>query len=229
MISVIFPTHNDEVGLAHALASLVPAAADGTVREVIIVDGGSSDGSLEVADAAGCRIVTGSGRLGPDLALAAATARSDWLLFLSPSVTLEPGWQREVHEFLDRVAMAGAGGQHAAAFRHARAGFGFGARLAEVSAALRARLFAAPFLEQGLLVPARLYREMGGHREMAGMAQADLARRVGRSRLVFLRSRAVMRGEPVEGGGAARGLRNAACLTLFVLRVPPRWIGRLAG
>ena len=43
MISVIIPTLNSEIVLAHTLAALVPAAAEGVVREVIVVDGGSSD------------------------------------------------------------------------------------------------------------------------------------------------------------------------------------------
>lgn len=226
MISVILPTRNDETALAHALAALVPAAADGTIREVIVVDANSDDGTALVADAAGCRFVRGTGRLGPDLASAAAGARSDWLLFLSPHVTLEPGWQREAQDFIDRVSMAGA--MRAAAFRHARAGFGLRARLAEMSAALRTHLFAAPYLEEGLLLPARLYREVGGHHDLPRMADVDLARRLGRSRLTFLRARAVLREDSVEGGGMARGLRNATCLALFMLRVPPRLIGRFA-
>lgn len=219
---------NDEMALAHALAALVPAAADGIVREVIIVDAGSEDGTVMVADAAGCRIVRGTGVLGEDLAAGAAVARSEWLLFLSPNVMLEPGWQREVQEFMDRTAMAGAGTQRAAAFRHARASFGFRARLAEFGAILRSRLFAAPYAEEGLLISARLYREIGGHRALPGMVEVELARRIGRGRLVFLRARAVLRGDAAARPGFARGLRNTACLTLFVLRVPAGVIGRIA-
>ncbi len=226
MISVIIPTHDDETALAHALAALVPAAADGMVREVIVVDGGSTDGTALVADAAGCRFVRGTGRTGADLAQGAASARSDWLLFLSPHVALEPGWQREAHDFIDRVQMAGDGA-HAAAFRHARADFGFRARLAEVAASLRTRLFTAPDLDQGLLLTKRFYRELGGHRDLPAMADVDLARRIGRGRLSFLRARAVLRGDAPRRGGSA-ALRNAACIALFVLRVPPQLISRLA-
>ncbi|SHE71379.1 Glycosyl transferase family 2 [Kaistia soli DSM 19436] len=224
---MIIPTCDDETALAHALAALVPAAADGMVREVIVVDGGSTDGTALVADAAGCRFLRGSADLGPDLAAAAATARSDWLLFLSPHVALDPAWQREAHDFIDRVQMAGDT-RRAAAFRHARADFGFRARLAEVMASLRARLFTAPYLDQGLLLTARLYREIGGHRALPGMVDVDLARRIGRQRLSFLRARAVLRGDAPGRQGAAV-LRNSACIALFVLRVPPQLIGRLAG
>ncbi len=226
MISVIIPTHDDETALAHALAALVPAAAAGLVREVIVVDAGSSDGTALVADAAGCRFLRGGGGLGPDLAAAAASARSDWLLFLSPSVALEPSWQREAHDFIDRVAMAGDP-KHAAAFSHARAGFGFRARLAEITASLRARLLTAADLDQGLLLMSRFYRELGGHRDLPAMVDVDLARRIGRGRLSFLRARAVLRGDAKRRQGAA-ALRNAACLALLMLRAPTGLIARIA-
>lgn len=212
MISVILPTRNEEVPLAHALAALVPAAADGMVREVIIADAGSDDGTLQVADAAGCRILRGSGKLGEDLARAASIARSDWLLFLSPRAMLEPGWQREAHDFIDRVAMSPAGSERAAVFRYARPEFGLSARLAEMAAALRSRLFAAPDLEEGLLIPARLYREIGGHRALPRLTEVDLARRIGRGRLVFLRARAVVRREEPQAQ-PAHGLSDSAAST----------------
>ncbi|WEK52400.1 MAG: glycosyltransferase [Candidatus Kaistia colombiensis] len=193
MISVILSTRNDEMALAHALAALVPAAADGMVREVIVVDARSTDETLAVADAAGCKIFVGSGDRGADLAAGAAEARSDWLLFLSPDVMLEPGWQREAREFIDRLALSGTGDNRAASFRHASAAFGWRARLSEIRASVRSRLFASPSHKEGLLVPASLYRAVGGHRAKPGNAERDLARRIGRARLSFLRSRAVSR------------------------------------
>ena len=61
------------------------------------------------------------------------------------------------------------------------------------------------------------------------MADVDLGRRIGRRRLTLLRARAVVH-RPAGGGGGGfgRGARNAALLTMFVLRLPPRLIGRLA-
>jgi len=193
MISVILSTHNDEMALAHSLAALVPAAADGMVREVIVVDARSTDDTLAVADAAGCKILPGTGDRGADLAAGAAKARSDWLLFLSPDVMLEPGWQREARDFIDRLAMSGGGANRAASFRHANAGFGWRARLSEIRASVRSRLFASPSRMEGLLVSASLYRTVGGHRARPGNVDGDLARRIGRARLSFLRSRAVSR------------------------------------
>ena len=48
MISVVIPTHESERALAHTLAALVPGALDGVLREVIVADGGSKDGTAKV-------------------------------------------------------------------------------------------------------------------------------------------------------------------------------------
>ncbi|MFJ5489311.1 glycosyltransferase, partial [Hansschlegelia beijingensis] len=53
MLSVLIPTCNHERALVPTLSTLVPGAADGLVRDVTIVDGGSTDATAEVADPAG--------------------------------------------------------------------------------------------------------------------------------------------------------------------------------
>jgi hypothetical protein len=105
MITLIIATRDDEEDLAHALAALAPAAMDGVVRDAIVVDAGSRDGTLEVADEAGCAVVRGSGAAA--LMQAAELARGDWLLFLSPAAVLEAGWPGEALGFIDRAFMAG--------------------------------------------------------------------------------------------------------------------------
>jgi glycosyltransferase involved in cell wall biosynthesis len=94
MISVVIPTLNSEAGLPATLARLVPATVDGLVREVIIVDGGSSDGTRAIAELTGARLITAARGRGTQLAAGAAKARFPWLLFLHADTGLEEGWQR---------------------------------------------------------------------------------------------------------------------------------------
>ncbi|HVY20363.1 MAG TPA: glycosyltransferase [Bauldia sp.] len=107
MITAIIETRDDEVGLAHALAALVPAATEGIVREVVVIDRGSSDGTLTVADTAGCTIIEARKVAGDPLRRAAEAARGDWLLFLSPSASLQPGWQGAAMAFIDDALVTG--------------------------------------------------------------------------------------------------------------------------
>ena len=95
MISVVIPTHNSERVLPRCFDSLITAAVRGVVREVIVTDAGSTDGTLAVADAAGAHIFHARKGRGNQLAEAAAVAKSDWLLFLHPETSLEPGWEVE--------------------------------------------------------------------------------------------------------------------------------------
>jgi hypothetical protein len=230
MITAIFAARDVEMPLAHALHALVPAAAEGVLREVLVIDGGSSDGTAVVADAAGCDIVESRGERENDLRRAAELAKSDWLLFLSPHAVMEVGWQAEAVDYIGRAVESGCANRCAAVFRLGQADDSTRARLSEWFASVRTKLLAAPREEQGLLISRQLYRELGGHHALPAMSEVDLARRVGRRRLTLLRKRATLR-TPMkqQETGFLRSLRNGICLALFVLRLPPALITRLAG
>jgi hypothetical protein len=62
------------------------------------------------------------------------------------------------------------------------------------------------------------------------MEDVDLVGRIGRRRLVLLRSPAVTSARRyLEGGYLRRMLRNLTCLGLFYLHVPPRVLARIYG
>src|SRR5215831_9760235 len=103
MLSVIIPTLNSERMLVPTLAMLVPGAMSGVVREVTVVDGGSTDATLEVADAAGCAVVVSSTPLGDRLNAAAAAARSPWLMFLRAGTVLDSTWPEETVRFIEEA------------------------------------------------------------------------------------------------------------------------------
>jgi glycosyltransferase involved in cell wall biosynthesis len=219
MISVVIPTLNAERKLPRCFDSLITAAVRGVVREVIVADGGSSDDTLIIADAAGAHIEHAAKSRSERLAAGAAAARSDWLLFLHPETALEPGWENEVESFL---ALAMPERPRAAVFRFALEDFGGEARRAEAKARMRDLLLGLPYGDQGLLIPKRLYVKLGGYRALSRMEDADLVRRIGRRRLVRLRARAVNLPRPHQGV-----LRGALLSLLHALRVPIRVVARL--
>jgi glycosyltransferase involved in cell wall biosynthesis len=181
MISVVIPTHESERLLAHTLAALVPGALDGVLREVIVADGGSNDGTAKVADVAGCRFLVLPGSRGERLKAAVATARADWLWFVEPGSIPGPNWIEELTGFIRQCDLADD--PHAAVFR-ARGGRGR-SQLSEAFA-LIISAFSGPKPSQGLLIPKSLYQSLGGHDAKAAHPEADLLRRLGRSRIETL-------------------------------------------
>jgi rSAM/selenodomain-associated transferase 2 len=227
MISVIIPTLDAEASLGAALSALLPAVVDGIVREVIVVDGGSRDRTLKIADQAGVVTVTTARGRGVQLAAGAARARFPWLLFLHADTVLEPGWEREAGVFIDRVETERRA-PAAAAFRFALDDTGLAPRCLEALVRLRCFLSRLPYGDQGLLIPRPLYLEVGGYLPVPIMEDVAIVRRLGRSRLVLLRSRAVSSAARYRGEGYVRRvLRNQACLALYAAGVPVERIARL--
>jgi hypothetical protein len=189
MLSVIIPTLDCERSLVPTLATLVPGAAVGTVRDVIVADGGSRDATLEVADIAGCEIMTSHAPLAVRLREATAKARASWVMFLRPGVVLDASWIDEVDRFVQQAEAHGVIDAPAAAFR-AVAAQGFARPLlAEAWSSLRLALGGRIAPEQGLIIPKVLYERLGRHRDVQD-PEADLLARLGRRRIVLLRSRA---------------------------------------
>lgn len=229
MISVVIPTLNAEDGLSACLSALVPAAVEGLVREVIVVDGGSSDRTLKIIEQSGAELVHSAPGRGEQLSAGAAQARQPWLLFLHADTVLEAGWDRDAYALIERID-SGRRAPTAAVFRFTLDDIGVWPRLIEVGVAMRGALFRLPYGDQGLLIPHSLYRQVGGFSKLPLMEDVELARRIGRRRMTVLRSRAVTSAVRYQRDGYfRRSIRNLSCLTLFFLRVPPRVIARLYG
>ena len=217
MISVVIPALNAQSALPRCFDSLIGATVRGLVKEVVVADGGSSDDTLTIADAAGCHVVSAGRSRAAQWTAGASIARGDWLLFLLPETALETGWENEAESFMSSATLERP---LAATFRFALDDFSPGARRREAAVAWRTRLFALPYADSGLLLPRRLYHKLGGHRAVA-MEDADLVRRIGRSRLVQLRSRAINKPE------RAQTSRGALVALLHALRVPLSVVSRI--
>jgi len=181
MLSVVIATHDSERVLLATLSALVPGAVAGLVREVIIADAGSRDATAAIADGGGCRVLESTQAHGPRLRTAAEAARAPWLLFLRPGVVLESSWIEETRRFMEEIER----GRHnyAAVFRAEL----FRPRALEAMSLLGAALGTRPPPSQGLLINRALYAAVGGHRDVEE-PERDLLRRLGRRRLVLLRT-----------------------------------------
>ena len=173
-ISIVIPTLNAAGELGPTLGALGEGLAEGLIRELIVSDGGSDDETLPLARQAGARIVSGAPGRGAQMARGAAAAEGAWLLLLHADTHLAAGWSRAAATHMRHHPEKA--GWFALRFRARGAAPALVARWAN----LRARLFALPYGDQGLLIPRRLLRESGGYPAIPLMEDVALARRLGR-------------------------------------------------
>jgi rSAM/selenodomain-associated transferase 2 len=225
-LSVVIPAFQAAGELPRALEALEAGRRSGLVAEVVVADGGSSDPTPDLAEAAGARLVAAPRGRGSQLAAGAAAASGEWLLFLHADTALEPGWEEGARAFM---AAAGSEGR-AAVFRFAVDDPEPAARRLEAVVAWRCRVLGLPYGDQGLLLHRDLYRRVGGFRPLPLMEDVDIVRRIGSRRLELLEAAARTSAARYRRAGyLRRSLRNLACLGLYFLGVPPRLLVRLYG
>jgi hypothetical protein len=187
MLSVIIPTEGVEQPAVATLAALVPGAAAGVIREVLLVDRSGTGVIEHVADVAGCNFLPFQGSRAAAMAAGAKQARSPWLMFLHAGAVLDAGWIEETSQFIQRVSSTGRA--RAGVFRYARSPYAessFRDGLKYLS-----RMLTGPGADQGLLIAREHYDRLGGYAD-ARRSEARLLRRLGRSSRTMLRSRIIV-------------------------------------
>jgi len=219
-ISVVIPTLNSADDLAPCLASLTEGLSAGLIREVIVTDGGSTDGTLALADHAGANVVSGAKSRGGQLRRGCADAKGDWLLILHADTQMGQGWTAAV---LDHIS---GDADRAGYFRLAFRAHGLGARNVAAWANVRSRLFALPYGDQGLLIPTALYHQVGGFPEIALMEDVALVRRL-RGRLTRVDATASTSADKyLRQGWIKRGGLNLLMLLRFLAGTDPEKLAR---
>lgn len=216
MLSVVIPALNAADWIGPCLVAVREA------DERVVVDGGSTDGTPAIAERNGARIVAARRGRGEQLAAGAAAATGDWLLFLHADTLLASGWREAADRHIERQR------GKAACFRFRLDSGGWRARVIEAGAALRVRLLAMPYGDQGLLISRRLYDEIGGYKALPLMEDVDLVRRIGGVRLQRLGVDAVTSAERWRRDGwFRRSGRNLLCLAFYRAGMSAERLARL--
>jgi rSAM/selenodomain-associated transferase 2 len=209
-LSVVIPALNEAGGVAEAVRS---AAAEGA--EVVVVDGGSTDGTPDRAAAAGARVHHASPGRARQLGAGAGLARGEVVLFLHADTVLPSGWSRAVEEALRDPRVAGG------CFRLRFAERSASLALVEWGARLRAALLGLPYGDQALFVRREILERIGGVPQAPIMEDLDLARAIGREgRLARLALAVSTSARRYRARGVLRTvLRNALAACAFWLGV----------
>jgi rSAM/selenodomain-associated transferase 2 len=169
-LSVVIPTLNEADRIAESVAS---AASDAV--EVLVVDGGSHDGTPERARTAGATVLDAAPGRARQLGVGASATRGDVILFLHADTKLPPGWDAAVRGAVADDAVVGG------AFRFRFDARGPLLRVIEWGAWLRVRLFGLPYGDQALFVPRSTLEAMGGVPQAPIMEDLDLVREMMRT------------------------------------------------
>lgn len=218
MISVIIPTLNAARTLPATLTALAPGVIAGVIKDLVIVDGGSSDASPVIADEAGATIVRTEPGRGRQLIAGAGAARGDYFLFLHGDTVLEPEWIAEAASFMTDPNCRTKAGVFRFDFDDKRPA----ARLITFWVGMRCAFLRLPYGDQGLLISRALYERLGGYRPLPLMEDVDLVRRIGGGNLRFFHARAITSAEKYRRDGfQKRAWRNLFLLGRYYLGADP--------
>jgi rSAM/selenodomain-associated transferase 2 len=150
-VSVIIPTLNEEGCLGETLRRL----SEQKPYELIVVDGGSTDATCQIAASSG-RVLHGPRGRAAQMNHGAAHATGDVLLFLHADCSLESGALAAAERCLARRGVA------AGCFRMAVESPGLVYRLIGAAATARVRLTGLIYGDQGLFVRRDRFQRVGG-------------------------------------------------------------------
>jgi rSAM/selenodomain-associated transferase 2 len=170
MISIIVPTWNEASCIAGTIASLRRLGD----AEIVVVDGGSTDDTVNEARSAE-RVLTSPPGRAVQMNAGAATARGDMFLFLHADCTLETGSLDAIERRLrSRHIIAGCFSMQVEA-----AGLTF--RCIDVCATARVRLTGIAYGDQGLFLRADDFRRLGGFPPLRFMEDVFFSRTLRRA------------------------------------------------
>jgi rSAM/selenodomain-associated transferase 2 len=212
MISVVIPALDEELLLPRCLASL----EDQIDHELILVDGGSHDRTIDLAESAGALVVRSPrANRGLQMNLGARRASGQILLFLHADCRLPPGALAAVEALLrSRDDVVGG------CFTMRLDSRSPLCRVASWGGDLYHRTGRPLFGDRAVFVRRDAFEDVGGFRELPIMEDVDLARRLRRLRRrskARATGRLVMLPGPVVSSARAFERRGVLKLTVRIL------------
>jgi rSAM/selenodomain-associated transferase 2 len=165
-ISIIIPVLNEAAKIQETLTRVLET----TNVEVIVVDGGSRDETVEIAKSLGVKVISANLGRASQMNAGAAIANGDILLFLHADTLLPTNFDTLICLALqDRGTIAGA-------FELRIDSQLWGLRFIEKIVNARSRFFALPYGDQGIFLKAAIFEQVGGFPNLPIMEDFELMR-----------------------------------------------------
>jgi rSAM/selenodomain-associated transferase 2 len=217
-VSVIVPVINEQEQLATTLSHVPLAPGD----ELIVVDGGSTDQTLDIARQFTPHVLNSPPGRARQMNLGAAHATGDVLLFLHADTILPPSGLDAVRRAMQAPQTAGG------AFRLAITPATPALQLIAWVANLRSRFAQLPYGDQALFVRRSLFETLGGYADEPFLEDVTLVRALRRhGRLVLVPQPVRTSGRRwLNEGVVYTTVRNYVIVGLFFCGVAPATLKR---
>jgi rSAM/selenodomain-associated transferase 2 len=170
-ISIIIPTRNE----ADSVGRLLPELLTIPGVELLVVDGGSTDNTVDIAKSYDIQVLSTSPGKATQMNAGAEAAHGDILLFLHSDTKLAPGFVEQVKGALSQPGVS------AGAFRLSIDGQGFGLRVIEWLVNFRSKALQMPYGDQGIFVTTDMFFSVGPFPPQPIMEDFELMRKLRRN------------------------------------------------
>ncbi|MEH1924030.1 TIGR04283 family arsenosugar biosynthesis glycosyltransferase [Nostoc sp.] len=215
-ISIIIPAINEAVNIKEAVTTTQPS----TNIEVIVVDGGSKDNTVEIAQSLGIKVISSSPGRAVQMNVGAVAASGEILLFLHADTRLPTGFDDMIRTALQQP------GSVAGAFKLRIDASLFSLRWVEWGVNVRSHFYQMPYGDQAIFLTKEVFQQIGCFPELPIMEDFELMRRLKRiGRIVIIPTPVVTSARRwLQKGVFKTTLLNQLVITAYLLGISPERI-----
>lgn len=219
-ISIIIPALNEAENIKQAIpaVSYANAITQPSINiEVIVVDGGSQDDTVAIAQSLGVKVISSPPGRAVQMNAGAALASGEVLLFLHADTRLPVGFDGLIRTALQQPGVV------AGAFALRIDAELAGLRLIEKGVYWRSRFFQMPYGDQAIFMTKDLFQQVGGFPELPIMEDFELMRRLKRIGEITILNVAVITSARrwLQRGVIKTTLINQVVIIAYLLGVAP--------
>lgn len=218
-ISIIIPTLNEAGNIKTAIAT----TQSGTNIEVIVVDAGSQDDTVAIAESLGVKVILSNPGRAVQMNTGAAVATGEILLFLHADTRLPMGFDEMARKALQQAGVV------AGAFTLQIDAPVLALRLVEWGVKWRSHFWQMPYGDQAIFMTKSVFQKIGCFPEMPIMEDFELIRRLQRIGKIFILSVPVITSSRrwVQKGVLKTTLINQIVVIGYLLGVAPQRLRKL--